>query len=155
MEGSMNLTGANLSVQAIWDQVTAHRAEEAAKQRAAQAAAKAELDKVHEAFDERVVQPDAMDKIAAVIRRAVVNGEKEALVLRFPTDWLPDQGRAITSHDPEWHRRLEGFPKRAYEFYEKELAPRGFSLRVAVVDYPGGMPGDCGWFLGWKQAEGG
>jgi hypothetical protein len=149
----MNLTGANLSVQAIWDQLAAEKHAEAEKKRAAETAAKGERDKVHEAFLERDVPPDAIDKIATVVRRAIANGEKRALVLQFPSDWMPDQGRSITTQDPNWPKRLEGFAKRAFDFYENELAPRGFQLQAEIVDWPGGMPGDVGWFLSWRHPE--
>ncbi len=149
----MSVTGQNLSAQAIWDHLAAtKRAEEAARQ-AAEAAHRAELEKLRESFDSRELQPDAMDRIAAVVRRAVERGEKEALVLRFPSEWLPDQGRAVTNHDPGWHRRLEGFPARAYAFFEQELAPRGFQLKAQILDFPGGVPGDVGWFLTWKHPD--
>ncbi len=64
-----------------------------------------------------------------------------------------DSGRGITSHNPNWHERLEGFPRRAYDYYLKELAPRGFQLQVEILDFPGGMPGDVGWFLSWKHPD--
>jgi hypothetical protein len=94
-----------------------------------------------------------LDRIATLVRRAVDAGEKEALVMRFPSEWLPDQGRSITSHDPAWRERLSGFPKRAYDFYERELAPRGFQIKVQILDWPGGIPGDVGWFITWKRPE--
>jgi hypothetical protein len=149
----MTVTGQNLSAQAIWDHLALKRKADEAARLAQEAAQKAERDKVRESFQDREVQPEAMDRIATVIRRAIERGEKEALVLQFPSEWLPDQGRGVTNHDPEWHRRLEGFPRRAYDFYEKELAPRGFQLKAQILDFPGGMPGDVGLFLAWKHPE--
>lgn len=112
-----------------------------------------EREKLRTAFMEREVKPDAMDRVEAVVWKTVEAGEKEVLLFRFPSDWLPDQGRAITNHDQEWHRHLDGFAQRAYAFYERELAPRGFQLRAQVLDWPGGMPGDVGFFLQWKRPE--
>lgn len=149
----MALDASNLSVQAIWDSIAQKKKREAEERRAAEAAAEAERDALREAFNDRQVQPEALERIATVVRRAVENGEKRVQVLQFPSEWLPDSGRGITSHDPNWHQRLEGFPKRAYEYYLKELQPRGFQLQVEIVDWPGGMPGDCGWFLSWKHPE--
>lgn len=149
----MALDASNLSVQAIWDSIAQKKKREAEERRAAEAAAEAERDALREAFNDRQVQPEALERIATVVRRAVENGEKRVQVLQFPSEWLPDSGRGITSHDPNWHQRLEGFPKRAYEYYLKELQPRGFQLQVEIVDWPGGMPGDCGWFLTWKHPE--
>ena len=108
---------------------------------------------LRESFAAREVHPEAMERIAIVFRRAVENGEKRALLLQFPSDWLPDSGLGITTHDPNWRERLEGFLRRAYDFYVKELAPRGFQLQVEILDWPGGMPGDVGWFVTWKHPE--
>jgi hypothetical protein len=149
----MSVTGDNLSAQAIWDQIAQQRKKAAEEVRAQEAAKKAERDLIRESFVTREVQPEAMERIAAVIRRAVEHGEKQALVLQFPSEWLPDSGRSLTTHDPNWHEKLDGFPRRAYEFYARELAPRGFQLKVEIIDWPGGMPGDVGWYLTWRHPE--
>lgn len=149
----MSFTGSSLSADAVRSYLQSKKNEEAAKQRAFQASAKAELDKLHEAFNDREVQPEALDRIAVLVRKAVEAGDKQALVLRFPSEWLADQGRAITNHDKNWHETLDGFPKRAYVFFKKELEPRGFQIRAAIVDWPGGMPGDVGFFLQWKHPD--
>ena len=131
---------------------TARKKEEAAAKRAAyEADAKAERDKLHEAFLKREVSPEALSRVEAVVRKAVDAGDKEVMVFQFPSDWLPDQGRAITNQDKDWPKKLEGFAKRAYEYYQRELAPRGFQLRAGIVSWPGGMPGDVGFFLRWQQ----
>ena len=44
-----------------------------------------------------------------------------------------------------------GSLRRAYDYYVKELTPRGFQLQVEIVDWPGGMPGDVGIFIGWPE----
>ena len=139
----MAVTAQNLSASAIWNHIAEKKRAADAERIAQEEAAKAERAKLREAFDQREIQPEALDRIAIVVRRAVEAGEKEALVLRFPSEWLPDQGRSITSHDPEWRAKLSGFPKRAYEFYMKELAPRGFQLKAQIMDWPGGIPGDA------------
>ena len=149
----MTLSAQNFSAQAIWDYVDGKKRAAEAAERAEAATRRAEQEKLREAFEAREIAPEALERIAALVRRAVDAGEKEALVMRFPSEWLPDQGRSITSHDPAWRERLTGFPKRAYEFYARELAPRGFQLKVPLLDWPGGMPGDVGWFLSWKRAE--
>jgi subtilisin family serine protease len=48
-----------------------------------------------------------------------------------------------------WPDSLEGFSKRAYEFYQKELRPVGYKLHAQVIDFPGGMPGEIALFLKW------
>ena len=149
----MTLSAQNLSAQSIWDYVDGKKRSAEATEIAEAAARRAEQAKLREAFEAREIAPDALDRVASLVRRAVNAGEKEALVMRFPSEWLPDQGRSITSHDPAWRERLSGFPKRAYEFFERELAPRGFQVKTQILDWPGGIPGDVGWFLTWKRPE--
>jgi len=149
----MNITGSSLSADSVRAYLRSKKDEEAAKQRAHEAERKIELDQLHKDFEAREVQPEAMDRIAALVRRQIDMGEKQALVLRFPSSWLPDQGRAITNHDRNWPASLDGFPKRAYDFFAKELEPRGFQLRAEIIDWPGGMPGDVGFYLTWKSPE--
>ena len=149
----MNITGSTLSADAARAYLHSKKAEEEAKQRAFEASTKIELDKLHESFNQREVQPEAMDRIATLVRKTIDMGDKQALVLRFPSDWLPDQGRAITNHDKDWYDKLDGFPKRAYDFFKRELEPRGFQIRAEILNWPGGMPGDVGFFLQWKAAE--
>ena len=149
----MNITGSTLSADAVRAYLHSKKAEEEAKQRAFEASTKIELDKLHESFDGREVQPEAMDRIATLVRKTIDMGDKQALVLRFPSDWLPDQGRAITNHDKDWYAKLDGFPKRAYDFFKRELEPRGFQIRAEILNWPGGMPGEVGFFLQWKAVE--
>ena len=149
----MNITGSTLSADAVRAYLHSKKAEEEAKQRAFEASTKIELDKLHESFNGREVQPEAMDRIATLVRKTIDMGDKQALVLRFPSDWLPDQGRAITNHDKDWYAKLDGFPKRAYDFFKRELEPRGFQIRAEILNWPGGMPGEVGFFLQWKAAE--
>jgi len=84
-----------------------------------------------------------------LIQKAVENGEREVLVMRFPSSWLSDDGRAITNKDKDWPEKLDGFARRAYDYFVKELQPRGFELRATVLEWPGGFPGDVGMFLKW------
>jgi hypothetical protein len=149
----MNITGSTLSADAVRAYLHSKKAEEEAKQRAFEASTKIELDKLHESFNGREVQPEAMDRIATLVRKTIDMGDKQALVLRFPSDWLPDQGRAITNHDKDWYDKLDGFPKRAYDFFKRELEPRGFQIRAEILNWPGGMPGEVGFFLQWKSTE--
>jgi len=51
---------------------------------------------------------------------------------------------------PDWEKTLEGRPKLGYEFWHDHLRPLGFGLKAEVIEYPGGMPGDIGFFLTWK-----
>ena len=45
---------------------------------------------------------------------------------------------------------MTGIPKEIRDFWKRQLQPRGYRLRHETIDYPGGMPGDIGIFLGWN-----
>lgn len=149
----MNITGASLSADGIRAMIRAKKEDEAAKERAHQAEAKAQREVLHAHFLEQDIRPEAMDNIAAVVRKAVEMGEKSALVMRFPSEWLSDEGRAVTNHADNWPETLTGFARRGYDFYKTELEPRGFQIRAEILDWPGGMPGDVGFFLTWKNPD--
>ena len=58
-------------------------------------------------------------------------------------------GGEINDNGPDWPECLEGHAKKAYAYFEKELRPLGYKVRVEILDYPGGMPGNVGFFLSW------
>lgn len=90
----------------------------------------------------------------AIIHRAheaAEHGEKEIMLLSFPSDLCTDQGRAINAPRPDWPKTLRGEAAEIYLQWEHELKPRGFHLTARVLDFPGGKPGDIGLFLVWGQ----
>jgi hypothetical protein len=111
--------------------------------------AREERDQLRQKFEKEEVPADALQHMLGMVRKAVERGEKEVIVLHFPSDFLPDSGRSITSGSKEWTQHLSGFAARAYKFYEKELRPRGFTLAASIINFPGGKPGDVGFFLRW------
>ena len=97
-----------------------------------------------------VSDEERMKRAAAIIQRAAGNGLTEVFVGRFPNKLCTDHGRAINQAEPGWEKTLTGLPKELYDFWEKHLRPRGYKLRVQIVDFPGGMPGDVGVTLSWS-----
>ena len=136
----------------IQKQTALHEAEKADQYARRLAAAEAEK----RALIERLSKPSGLTedekvKLAStVIQRAVRNGLTEVQVYRFPNQLCSDRGRRINNSQPDWEQTLEGRPKAAYEFWHEHLRPLGFGLKAEVVEYPGGMPGDIGFFLTWK-----
>jgi hypothetical protein len=90
-----------------------------------------------------------MKKAAAIIERAAKNGLTEVQVYRFPNSLCTDRGRAINQQEPGWEKTLTGIPKEIYEFWDRRLRPLGYRLRVQVIDFSGGVPGDIGLSLKW------
>ena len=87
--------------------------------------------------------------VMQLVNRAAERGESEVQVYRFPNSLCSDRGRRINNSEPGWEATLEGRPKLGYEFWHGHLRPLGFGLKAEILDYPGGMPGDVGFFLTW------
>jgi hypothetical protein len=79
----------------------------------------------------------------------VSNGKTEVQVYRFPNQLCTDKGRAINQQEPGWENTLTGVPKEIYQLWAKYFHPRGYKLRVEIIDFPGGMPGDVAMTLKW------
>jgi hypothetical protein len=96
-----------------------------------------------------VSDEEAIRRATVVIQRAVNNGLTEVQVYRFPNDLCSDRGRAINQMEPGWESTLTGVPKEIYELWRKYFRDRGYKLRVQILEFPGGMPGDVGMSLSW------
>jgi CBS domain-containing protein len=82
---------------------------------------------------------------------AAEHGEKESMLLRFPSQFCIDGGRAINVHEANWPASLRGEPAELYLRWERDLKPRGFRLSARTMDFPEGKPGDIGLFLVWTE----
>jgi hypothetical protein len=91
-----------------------------------------------------------MQVLMPLVTRAAERGQTEVQVYRFPNSLCTDGGRRINNSLPNWEETLEGRPKLGYEFWRDHLRPLGFGFKAEVIEYPGGMPGDIGFFLTWK-----
>jgi hypothetical protein len=122
---------------------------EATKQAAQDQKRRDEEKQVTDAFMAREIQPNAMERVMAVVRRAAERGDTHVQVFQFPSKLCKDSGRAINSADPNWPASLDGYPARAFAFFEQNLKAHGFSLRAEILNFPGGEPGDVGISLHW------
>jgi hypothetical protein len=127
------------------------QAEEASKQ--ARQLAEAEAEK--QALLDRIKQPsglsdeEAIQRAIKIIERAVANGRTEVQVHRFPNQLCTDKGRAINQQEPGWENTLTGVPKEIHQLWAKYFRPRGYKLKVEIINFPGGMPGDVAMTLKW------
>jgi hypothetical protein len=139
------------SAKALMEKIALEEAEKASA--AARAQAQAEAEKL--ALIERLSKPsglsddEVMKKAAAIIQGAAKNGLTEVQVYRFPNTLCTDRGRAINQQEPGWEKTLTGIPKEIYEFWDRRLRALGYKLRVQIVDFSGGVPGDVGMTLRW------
>jgi hypothetical protein len=132
--------------------IAAAESEKAAAYVRRQAAAEAEKKELLDRFQKPsgVSDDDRLKRAASIIQRAVDNGLTEVFIGRFPNALCTDHGRAINQQEPGWENTLTGLPKELLQFWQKYLKPRGYHLRVQIVDWPGGMPGDIGVTLSWQ-----
>jgi hypothetical protein len=127
---------------------------EGAKASAALKAQHAE-DEEKRALLERLTRPsglsddEVMEKASIIINRAVENGQMSVQVFRFPHSLCSDNGRAINQAEAGWEATLTGIPREIYDFWKRQLQPRGYHIRYETINYPGGMPGDVGIILSW------
>jgi CBS domain-containing protein len=84
-------------------------------------------------------------------RQSAERGEKEFMLLRFPSQLCSDGARAINTSKADWSDSLRGEAAELYLRWEHDLKPHGFPLGARLLDFPGGMPGDVGLFLLWGE----
>jgi hypothetical protein len=126
-------------------------AEEASKQARKLAEAEAQMKALLDSFTSPsgLSDEEGIRRGIAIIERAVSNGKTEIQVIRFPNQLCTDRGRAINQQEPGWENTLTGRPKEIYQLWAKYFRPRGYKLRVEIVDFPRGLPGDVGMTLKW------
>lgn len=141
-----------LTLQALFAAKDVAAQKRRAEAEAAEAQKKAEL----AAFSERVqtyqITEEDRERALTRIRRAFEAGERELMLVKFPSVLCEDGGRRINNHLEGWQDTLPGVFHKVYEWWENELAPGGFTFSARIVDFPGGMPGDVGIFIGWPQS---
>jgi len=139
------------SAKEMMQQIALREAEKASAAAHERTAAEAEKQALLERFSKAsgVSDADRLARAAAIIKRAASNGRTEVEVIRFPNQLCTDRGRAINQMEPGWEDTLTGLPKELLEFWRKHLRDRGYKMRVQIVDFPGGMPGDVGMTLSW------
>ncbi|EJT05646.1 hypothetical protein [Rhizobium sp. CCGE 510] len=94
------------------------------------------------------------DIIRRVVMKAAADGKSEAMVYSFPSSFCTDSGRAINSARPDWPATLQGKAKELYDLFVEVARPHGYKLKAMVISFPGGMPGDIGFFLNWEAPVG-
>jgi hypothetical protein len=141
-----------LSAKELMAKIAKVEGEKASKAMKAHEAAEAEK----QALLDRLARPsglsddEVMERAAIIVNRAVENGMTSVQVFRFPNHICTDNGRTINQVEDGWEQTLTGVPKEIYEFWKRQLKPRGYHIRYEIIDYPGGMPGDVGIFLSWR-----
>jgi hypothetical protein len=127
----------------------AEKASEEMRNRTAAEAEKAALIK-QLSMPSGVSEDEGIQRAMKIIERAAANNLTEVQVFRFPSQLCSDRGRAINQQEAGWEKTLTGVPKEIYELWHRQFRDRGYKLRVQIIDFPGGMPGDVGMTLSWS-----
>jgi len=139
------------SAKEVMQKIALAEAEDAGKQARMQAEAQAEKKALIDQLSKPsgISDEEAIGRGIKIIERAMHSRMTEVEVIRFPNQLCTDKGRAINQQEPGWERTLTGAPKEIYQLWEKYFRPRGYKLKVQIVDFPDGMPGDIGMTLSW------
>ena len=119
------------------------------RQDKARAAAQKELAAFTDDFFKHHISDDERAMIRRLVKNAAEKGQFEALVYSFPSDLCTDGGRAINNADPNWPDTLQGRAREMYDAFKARIQPQGYKLKAMIINFPGGMPGDVGFFLNW------
>jgi hypothetical protein len=114
------------------------------------AAVEGEKKHTREIFLARNLTPDFIKQLISRVRLAAGSGAMQIMVIQFPSEWCTDQGRMINATEDGWAATLPGISGEFFTFWQRDLKPRGFHLRAAIISFPNGMPGDVGVFLSWE-----
>ena len=133
-------------LQEISSEIEAAKLDEEERHKLKQEQTKRDL---REAFLARDVHPDVIERVNNAVRIAARQGLHQIEVMTFPCRYCNDGGRRINNMLPDWPSSLEGFAKKAHDFYDKELKSLGFKLTAQVTSYEGDVPGDITMYLKW------
>ena len=76
-------------------------------------------------------------------------GQDRGAHLQLPFGFCTDAGRAINNAHADWPDTLQGKARELYDRYVEVAKPRGYKLKAMIINFPGGMPGDVGFYLSW------
>ncbi|TCU25630.1 hypothetical protein EV130_105288 [Rhizobium azibense] len=102
-----------------------------------------------EDFFRKHISENERTVIKRLVMKAATDGKYEAMIYSFPSSFCTDSGRAINNNLPGWQKTLQGKAKELYELFEEVAKPQGYGLKAAIINFPGGMPGEVGFFLTW------
>jgi len=141
-----------LDLKQLFNEKAAAAARRKAEADEAEAQHKAEL----AAFSERArtyqITDEDRERATKRIRIAFEAGERELMLVKFPSLLCEDGARRINNHLDGWQDTLPGVYRKIYDWWERDLAAGGFTFSARVIDFPGGVPGDVGLFIGWPQS---
>ena len=109
----------------------------------------AEEHRARQDFLEREIRPDGIERFNGWVRRAAEQGRDEIEILRFPSQYCTDHGRAINNFEDGWPETLTGAARKVHDAYVQHLKAQGYKIRAQILNYPNGNLGEVGIYIGW------
>ena len=100
-------------------------------------------------FMEREIRPDGIERFNGWVRRAAEQGRNEIEIMRFPSQYCSDHGRAINNFDESWPDTLTGAARKVHDAYVQHLKAQGYRIRAQILNYPEGGLGEVGIYIAW------
>ena len=149
MSEKVDPTLAPISAEALRLSILQKEMERMDAERKARESEQAKLTAFTDDFLHQHVSQDEIAMVRRLVANAVKDGKMEAMVYSFPSLLCTDSGRAINNSAPNWPDTLQGKAKEFYDRYQELGKPAGYKLKAMVINFPGGVPGDIGFFLNW------
>jgi hypothetical protein len=105
--------------------------------------------RTREEFMEREIRPDGIQRFNSWVQRAAERGQNEIEIMRFPSQYCSDKGRAINNLEEGWPETLTGGARRLHDAYVQHLQAQGYKIRAQILNYPDGGLGEVGIYIGW------
>jgi hypothetical protein len=105
-------------------------------------------------FEARSLTDANRRDVLSKVKAAFESGQREVMLVSFPSDFCTDGGRRINNRLPGWQDTLPAGARVFVEFWRDALQPGGFGLGARVLNFPGGVLGDVGLFVTWPQGKG-
>jgi cyclopropane fatty-acyl-phospholipid synthase-like methyltransferase len=105
--------------------------------------------RTREEFMDREIRPDGIERFNSWVQRAAEQGQNEIEIMRFPSQYCSDKGRAINNLEEGWPETLTGGARKLYDAYGQHLQAQGYKIRAQILNYPDGGLGEVGIFIGW------
>ncbi|MDH5771849.1 MAG: hypothetical protein OEY84_01815 [Rhodospirillaceae bacterium] len=107
------------------------------------------LDAEKKKFLESEFSEEEYDLLRRKIVDAAKQGKYEVEIMRFPSGYCSDGGRAINNSEKEWPLSLQGKAHSFYVLWKEHGHPQGYRLMARINDYPGGFIGEISLLIGW------
>ena len=102
-------------------------------------------------FEALVLTEADREGVLSKAKVAFEAGQREAMLVSFPSDFCTDGGRRVNNRLPGWQDTLPGGTRALHGFWREALRPGGFGFGARILNFPAGVLGDVGLFVTWPQ----